>query len=120
MVASSILKQNNNGKKSSDTLKNMLFSVGSELRFPMQEKRLELSWYCYHTDLNRARLPIPPFLHASQRYLLYTIFSNMQDLFQIFFIFLLPFTADQYLIFKEVPLGLLFVGIVYDMWWLYL
>ena len=31
----------------------------------MQEKRLELSWYCYHTDLNRARLPIPPFLHAS-------------------------------------------------------
>ena len=29
----------------------------------VQEKRLELSWYCYHTDLNRARLPIPPFLH---------------------------------------------------------
>lgn len=28
----------------------------------VQEKRLELSWYCYHTDLNRARLPIPPFL----------------------------------------------------------
>gem|GEM_PF-6298465 len=31
----------------------------------MQEKRLELSWYCYHTDLNRTRLPIPPFLHLS-------------------------------------------------------
>ena len=31
----------------------------------MQEKGLEPSWYCYHTDLNRARLPIPPFLHAS-------------------------------------------------------
>ncbi len=30
----------------------------------MQEKRLELSWYCYHTDLNRARLPIPPFLRT--------------------------------------------------------
>ena len=29
----------------------------------VQEKRLELSWYCYHTDLNRTRLPIPPFLH---------------------------------------------------------
>ena len=29
--------------------------------FKVQEKRLELSWYCYHTDLNRARLPIPPF-----------------------------------------------------------
>ena len=31
--------------------------------FTVQEKRLELSWYCYHTDLNRTRLPIPPFLH---------------------------------------------------------
>ena len=31
----------------------------------MQEKRLELSWYCYHTDLNRARLPIPPFLRTN-------------------------------------------------------
>ena len=33
----------------------------------LQEKRLELSWYCYHTDLNRTRLPIPPFLHLSFR-----------------------------------------------------
>ena len=32
--------------------------------FTVQEKRLELSWYCYHTDLNRTRLPIPPFLHC--------------------------------------------------------
>ena len=31
----------------------------------VQEKRLELSWYCYHTDLNRARLPIPPFLRTN-------------------------------------------------------
>ena len=31
----------------------------------MQEKGLEPSWYCYHTDLNRARLPIPPFLHTN-------------------------------------------------------
>ena len=30
----------------------------------MQKKGLEPSWYCYHTDLNRARLPIPPFLQA--------------------------------------------------------
>ena len=29
----------------------------------MQEEGLEPSWYCYHTDLNRARLPIPPLLH---------------------------------------------------------
>ena len=28
----------------------------------MQKKGLEPSWYCYHTDLNRARLPIPPLL----------------------------------------------------------
>ncbi len=33
----------------------------------MQEKRLELSWYCYHTDLNRTRLPIPPFLHLMKK-----------------------------------------------------
>ena len=33
-----------------------------EVFYEVQEKRLELSWYCYHTDLNRARLPIPPFL----------------------------------------------------------
>ena len=36
--------------------------------FIMQEKRLELSWYCYHTDLNRARLPIPPSLQGSYYY----------------------------------------------------
>ena len=34
----------------------------------VQEKRLELSWYCYHTDLNRTRLPIPPFLHNTIYY----------------------------------------------------
>ncbi len=28
----------------------------------VQRKGLEPSWYCYHTDLNRARLPIPPSL----------------------------------------------------------
>ena len=31
----------------------------------MQEKRLELSRDCSHTDLNRARLPIPPFLRTN-------------------------------------------------------
>ena len=29
----------------------------------MQKEGLEPSWYHYHTDLNRARLPIPPFSH---------------------------------------------------------
>ncbi len=32
--------------------------------FGVQKKGLEPSWYCYHTDLNRARLPIPPFLRV--------------------------------------------------------
>lgn len=35
----------------------------------MQEKRLELSWYYYHTDLNRTRLPIPPFLRDKLYYI---------------------------------------------------
>ena len=30
----------------------------------MQEKGFEPSQHCYHTDLNRARLPIPPFLQV--------------------------------------------------------
>ena len=29
----------------------------------LQKKGVEPSRYCYHTDLNRARLPIPPLLH---------------------------------------------------------
>ena len=36
---------------------------GNRPFFIMQEEGLEPSWYCYHTDLNRARLPIPPLLH---------------------------------------------------------
>ena len=34
----------------------------------VQRKGLEPSWYCYHTDLNRARLPIPPSLQGSYYY----------------------------------------------------
>ena len=34
-----------------------------QVSLPVQEEGLEPSWYCYHTDLNRARLPIPPLLH---------------------------------------------------------
>ena len=34
----------------------------------MQKEGLEPSWYHYHTDLNRARLPIPPFLRTSVSY----------------------------------------------------
>ena len=29
----------------------------------VRAKGLEPSWGCPHTDLNRTRLPIPPFLH---------------------------------------------------------
>ena len=39
----------------------------------MQEKGLEPSRHCCHTDLNRARLPIPPFLHENYPY---TILTN--------------------------------------------
>lgn len=50
----------------------------------MQEKRLELSWYCYHTDLNRARLPIPPFLRTS--HILSVFLQNVNRIFAIFYI----------------------------------
>lgn len=46
---------------------------------PMQEKRLELSWYCYHTDLNRARLPIPPFLRTNC--ILHDLFAKVNYFF---------------------------------------
>ncbi len=38
----------------------------------VQRKGLEPSWYCYHTDLNRARLPIPPSLLDKYYYIPYT------------------------------------------------
>ena len=38
-------------------------SFWKQVSFSVQEEGLEPSWYCYHTDLNRARLPIPPLLH---------------------------------------------------------
>ena len=40
----------------------------------MQKKGLEPSWCCHHTDLNRARLPIPPLLH-------FTLLSASPNLF---------------------------------------
>ena len=58
-------------KKTSESLLPVFRSL-----YSMQEKRLELSWYCYHTDLNRARLPIPPFLHASNIILGFANFVN--------------------------------------------
>ena len=44
----------------------------------MQKEGLEPSWYHYHTDLNRARLPIPPFLRTS---VYYTTLHQMSTLF---------------------------------------
>ena len=44
----------------------------------MQKDGLEPSWYHYHTDLNRARLPIPPFLRTS---VYYTTLHQMSTLF---------------------------------------
>ena len=47
----------------------------------MQKEGLEPSWYHYHTDLNRARLPIPPFLRTSVSY--NTLSVNVNIIFQI-------------------------------------
>ncbi len=44
----------------------------------MQEMRLELTRDCSHTDLNRARLPIPPFLRDNKSYIT-LIDQNCQD-----------------------------------------
>ncbi len=38
----------------------------SESLILVGEERLELSWYCYHTILSRARLPIPPFARRTR------------------------------------------------------
>lgn len=53
---------------------------------PMQEKRLELSWYCYHTDLNRARLPIPPFLRTNDILSFFSFSVNHFAQFLLFFL----------------------------------
>ena len=36
----------------------------SQLLSVMQKMGLEPTQYCYHTDLNRTRLPIPPLLQT--------------------------------------------------------
>ena len=64
----------------------------------MQEKRLELSWYCYHTDLNRARLPIPPFLRTNVilqpfRNNVNTILKNFSKIFLMFFVFYVKYIS---------------------------
>ena len=64
---------------------------GNRPFFIMQEEGLEPSWYCYHTDLNRARLPIPPLLHLplfSLGTYYFTRFSQNVKCF-LFFYFLL-------------------------------
>ena len=43
--------------------KKNLLPFWKQVSLSVQEEGLEPSWYCYHTDLNRARLPIPPLLH---------------------------------------------------------
>ena len=74
--------------------------------FLVQKKGVEPSRYCYHTDLNRARLPIPPLLQTvaptrcppNQRIILYrvsvkksTVFFLTLTIFDHFPVFLLPF-----------------------------
>ena len=50
-------------------------------RHVMQKEGLEPSWYHYHTDLNRARLPIPPFLRT--RYILQYLIKNVNTFFKL-------------------------------------
>ena len=47
----------------------------------MQKEGLEPSWYHYHTDLNRARLPIPPFLRT--KYILQYLIKNVNTFFKL-------------------------------------
>ena len=49
-----------------------------QVSLSVQEEGLEPSWYCYHTDLNRARLPIPPLLHFFSAALFISL-SDMLD-----------------------------------------
>ena len=62
----------------------------------VQEEGLEPSWYCYHTDLNRARLPIPPLLHflfcrfSHSAHIILHIFFKMSSFFLFFFLLFLP------------------------------
>ena len=51
-------------------------------------RRFELPRYCYHTDLNRARLPIPPYPHTVALILsaTWTIITIIRHYFKGFFI----------------------------------
>ena len=57
--------------------------------FLVQKKGVEPSRYCYHTDLNRARLPIPPLLQTvaparcppNQRMILYRVSVKKSTIF---------------------------------------
>ena len=57
--------------------------------FLVQKKGVEPSRYCYHTDLNRARLPIPPLLQTvaptrcppNQRIILYRVSVKKSTVF---------------------------------------
>ena len=45
-------------------LKNKKEKLISQLLSIVQKMGLEPTQYCYHTDLNRTRLPIPPLLQT--------------------------------------------------------
>ena len=70
----------------------------------MQKMGLEPTRYCYHTDLNRARLPIPPFLRflfvlgsRFEQNVFYRVSYQMSIVFFIFFkLFIFPFSLIFY------------------------
>ena len=60
-------------------------------------KGFEPPWSNPHTDLNRARLPIPPYPHIQATFLLYYVLELMQVLFENFFeIFMEIFLCNHY------------------------
>ena len=58
----------------------------------MQEMGLEPTRYCYHRHLKPARLPIPPFLHASD---IVSVFLVSVNPFLHIFIYFYYLPADS-------------------------
>ena len=75
----------------------------------MQKKGVEPSRYCYHTDLNRARLPIPPLLQtivAANIFIASMLISITHCLINVncflnYLFFLFYFNFIQYILIKH-------------------
>ena len=56
-----------------ETIKIKKEKLMTQLLLTVQKMGLEPTQYCYHTDLNRTRLPIPPLLHLDMKLSVYVI-----------------------------------------------